>query len=109
MSESKHTKGPWHVGNFTDDHVKDNIIITGPKETYEGDKRIFDGPPIVHPCMGIMGTSIAQAEANARLIAVSPRMYDYIAEMAEWGSNEAKSILEEINDRTAIAAATKEN
>jgi hypothetical protein len=38
-----------------------------------------------------------QQNADARLIAASPRMYDYIAKRAEFGDIEAREILETIN------------
>lgn len=38
-----------------------------------------------------------ERQANACLIAASPRMYDYIAKQAKDGNDEAKSILEGIN------------
>ena len=47
-----------------------------------------------------------ETRANARLIAASPTMYDYLVERAQSGDARAASIVEDINAvRTAIAKA----
>ena len=49
-----------------------------------------------------------ETRANARLIAASPTMYDYLVERAQSGDARAASIVEDINAvRTAIAKATR--
>lgn len=68
----QHTPGPW--------------VVLGDNGYYD----IADdsGENYVCGCEGI------DNEANARLIAASPTMHDYIKKKAEQGCEEAKSILD---------------
>lgn len=42
--------------------------------------------------------SLAQAKANARLIAASPTMFEYIVRRASEGDSEAAAIVREVSD-----------
>lgn len=78
MNEPKFTSGPWEV-------CGDGVNVFAP----ETDTSITD---VVHPCT----TPIEEQEANARLIAISPRMYEYLEKQARDGDLEAQRIIEEV-------------
>lgn len=80
MSGVKHTPGRWtarrmHTGGFDifDERGRDVVTVYG----------------------GGVGTE--SREANARLIAASPAMYDYVASKADAGDEEALKIVEVIH------------
>lgn len=80
---AKFTPGPWAVGE-PNDFATSEIGVHSDKWC------------LLDMCMDIRDKSVDQ-EANARLIAASPTMYEYIVRRAEIGDSEAKSILETIN------------
>lgn len=82
-----HTPGPWFVHPYVNQQGRHNkakdvgpygvatAVVLGPFEQ-EWD---------------------AKAEANARLIAAAPRMYEFVASKASSGDTDALAILEQIN------------
>ena len=87
---AKHTPGPWiaqipNIGEdpFERDERGNQYWEIKPAEM------LFDGR--------YLDVTAWTSEANARLIAASPTMYEYIVRRAEIGDSEAKSILETIN------------
>lgn len=92
---SKHTPGPWVL-----DTIPTSVGIC---------HRIGPFPPrrpddvtVRHACLyadypSAFNPADEELEANARLMAASPRMYDFIARLAADGDNEAAEILESIH------------
>jgi hypothetical protein len=68
-----HTPGPWHWTKArTLQHLQNDV----------------------HSCFaGVSMPNKSEYEADARLIAACPTMYDYIAKKAEGGDAEAQSII----------------
>ena len=82
---SKHTPGPWVVvGNLTK-YVEARLVGGLIQEV------AACGPTMADEGYG------QQQEANARLIAAAPTMYEYIASSASNGCAEARKIMEAIN------------
>jgi len=81
-----HTKGPWEV--------KEDRVITSAIDEYGRRKELL-----------LTGVSLTagnhpdrkEAEANARLIAESPTMFEYITKKAKEGDDEAKQIVDKVN------------
>lgn len=74
----KHTKGPWRVcGGSTPSyigiHSTDGYVVYGLADRLDHKER---GKPIVAPSFEVQ-------RANARLIAKSPEMYDFVEAIAE--------------------------
>ncbi|MFA6046919.1 MAG: hypothetical protein WC718_18190 [Phycisphaerales bacterium] len=98
MSEQKHTPGPWQLSAATS--PGSTLLIWGKPGTGAPNSVIatvdhwLDGNPAEQD----------EASANARLIAASPTMYDYIARRAACGDEEAKRITEAIDAAVIIAA-----
>lgn len=88
---NKHTPGPWRVGvcgstagrNFSLLAKKKNgwVNILKSNNFHDSNTR----------------ATTEEAEANARLIAAAPTMYEYIASSASNGCAEARKIMEAIN------------
>ena len=76
--QAQHTPGPWHL------------------ECHTGEIRIF--PPSPERCgiAELNGTN-ETSQANARLIAAAPTMYEYIRKKAGEGDSEAVGIWEAVN------------
>ena len=85
---TKHTPGPWYVGSGT--HEGRNIYSVASVTDDEG----FTYQPIV---ASAEDDGIKCWDANARLIAAAPTMYEYIASSASNGCAEARKIMEAIN------------
>jgi hypothetical protein len=79
MNKAKHNTGPWDVEEPFAGR------LTGPSIWWNG---------ILLAQVAGLGTF---DHGNARLIAASPRMYDFIAKHAGHGDIEARSIIEGIN------------
>lgn len=77
--ETKHTAGPWRVGNG---HSWN--ILAG-ERTLIGSAH-FGG-------YTANAKERAEVDANARLIAASPMLYDYVQSKAKEGCNNAKEII----------------
>jgi hypothetical protein len=75
----KYTPGPWKVINRPE---SGKTIRVGLGKNFNDIAVIYDLPP-----------QTGQAEANARLIAASPILYEYALEQANNGCEKAKSIL----------------
>ena len=88
MNETKQTPGPWRAATeylYTEDGTDCiSVFSTGLPEAEKRPARA-------------QGDNAEQARANARLIAASPAMYDYLFELATSGDNKAASILAGIN------------
>ena len=84
---TKHTPGPWYVGSGT--YEGRNIYSTASVTDGEG----FTYQPVV----ATAEDEVACWDANARLIAAAPTMYEYIASSASNGCAEARKIMEAIN------------
>lgn len=71
---ARHTNGPWRfVGKFGAGWLVDpNIAV------------VYGGKPTGHDVDG---------ESNARLIAASPRMYDFIKHLADEGDADAAALI----------------
>ena len=85
---TKHTPGPWYVGSGT--YEGRNIYSTASVTDGEG----FTYQPVVATAED---DGVACWDANARLIAAAPTMYEYIASSASNGCAEARKIMEAIN------------
>lgn len=85
---TKHTPGPWYVGSGT--YEGRNIYSVASVTDDEG----FTYQPIV---ASAEDDGIKCWDANARLIAAAPTMYEYIASSASNGCAEARKIMEAIN------------
>ncbi|MCS7821924.1 hypothetical protein N0019_26590 [Pseudomonas aeruginosa] len=84
MSKQSHTPGPWEIERYSDGLIQ---IVGGIRAVSDHEEHV---------------TTVVEAvtrgdEANARLMAASPRMYDFIARLAADGDNEAAEILESIH------------
>lgn len=84
----EYTKGPWYVGSGT--YEGRNIYSVASVTDDEG----FTYQPIV---ASVEDDGIKCWDANARLIAAAPTMYEYIASSASNGCAEARKIMEAIN------------
>ncbi len=84
-----HTKGPWKLLRTPLNH--DNF-----RDSIGTDKRIIAWTLRHYPGVPRTENSAEIDQANARLIAACPRMYDYIAKRAALCDNEAREILEVI-------------
>ncbi len=71
---SKHTPGPWHYMAGTHSH-------------YDS-----EGKAIAR-VYGPRGIDCSRRDANARLIAIAPEMYDYIASAASNGCADAQRLI----------------
>ena len=84
--KTKHTPGPWLIsGSMTrsiEARISDDLI----------QEVAACGPTLADNGYG------QQQEANARLIAAAPVMYSLLEKRAECGDDEAKAILEEIDN-----------
>lgn len=91
---SKHTPGPWEVshGGHGSPHgfVIDEYFVLN--RTVADDVAI--AADIVDPATQM------PSEANARLIAAAPTMYDFVQHAADHGDANAKAILEAIHGRS---------
>ena len=94
---SEHTPGPW---------VAICCDVTGERPVGDSGIRYWYVDPVgeyrgsvcnVHAAEGIGGITIAERDANARLIAAAPIMYNFLASKAGCGDNEAIAIMEKIN------------
>ena len=85
---TKFTPGPWYVGSGT--YEGRNIYSVASVTDDEG----FTYQPIV---ASAEDDGIKCWDANARLIAAAPTMYEYIASSASNGCAEARKIMEAIN------------
>lgn len=107
--KNKHTPGPWEV--HEDPRFPFRISIRNSHETILGmDRTSFSTEQeTLSDCREGKGFSekngeaqlvregIANQEANARLIAASPTMYDYIKRQAWNGDKEARKLIETID------------
>ena len=85
---TKFTPGPWYVGTGT--YEGRNIYSAASVTDDEG----FTYQPVVATAED---DGINCWDANARLIAAAPTMYEYIASSASNGCAEARKIMEAIN------------
>lgn len=83
-----YTPGPWHVGTAHEDPQFQSVLD-------ERDRCLADIS--FHKHTDTYYPFRAESEANARLIAAAPRMYELIAKLAKGGDAEAISILESIH------------
>lgn len=77
----QHTQGPWEVDGIEITYGGQGICLMGEPAQYAGD----------------FARMLPNYEANARLIAASPTMYEYVAKRAAGGDTEAATIMEEIH------------
>lgn len=90
MSAFKGTRGPWEVVE-NPDSGGGGTVISNAASIYSDDETY-----VADVYRGYVGSEIVthdQQLANARLIAASPRMYDYIAVRARAGDKEAQEII----------------
>lgn len=90
---SNHTAGPW----FADE--AGNIWRRHPEELCQNGGRVAGDAPLAVVYKGFYheGAVGFPVHANARLIAASPTMFDYIIARSALGDAEASAILESIN------------
>lgn len=86
-----HTKGSWQV--LPEECDKPYIRIRG--TALGGRYKIANVLTPVYD--GVAAREAQETRANARLIAASPTMYEYIERRAEAGDSDAAAILEAIN------------
>ena len=89
MTQAQHTPGPWELVHVPSSINDDN------SQTIEHWKVEGDGWEIYNTAF--MPVSREEREANARLIAAAPTMYEFIASSASNGCAEARKIMEAIN------------
>lgn len=105
---SAHTLGPWyycgsdpcpHTGRFNEIYASDRgSIFKHTKEELPGDIHDSDGLSIISAVWHNDSTAgLYCTPANARLIAASPTMREYIERKAADGDVEARKILEAID------------
>jgi hypothetical protein len=88
----KHTQEKWFIDPATDGRSRGFIRCErGVTETNRG---------IAICRVNETGIGYSEAQANAKLIAAAPTMYEYIEARAAYGDSEAKAILENINARS---------
>lgn len=87
--QGKHTPGPWRVG---EGGMPSRLNVWAGAAYQIAQVKRFPAADDVRQIQ-----ADAEAEANARLIAAAPRMYDRIVQLAASGDAEANSILEQIN------------
>lgn len=92
MSKSKHTPGPWKVKHSESKNAY-NIIGTLLGSKYKIARLPYFSYDLLPKYSS--GNKI-EAEADAKLIAASPRMMDYIIKKASEGCKEADLILKDI-------------
>lgn len=99
---SKHTPGPWVH------HAEDNIITTN------GGKLILEWTARSNHILS-GGMSVAERDANARLISAAPELLEALILMVRTHDEPAESLLQEMREqkwleqaRAAIAKATGE-
>ena len=85
MSTHKHTPGPWKFGKELTARSVEWLV------SFDAGSK-GRGIAIAETCAGS-----GNEDANARLIAASPTMYDYLVERAQSGDARAASIVEAIN------------
>lgn len=82
-AKTAHTPGPWKLKRSANDEIIGVILGSDDNLVATTGYRVVPGE--------------CEDDANARLIAASPRMYDYIEKRAAEGDTEAASILEGIH------------
>lgn len=87
MTAFKGTPGPWQLSSESPTIIKQDMSLIGLP-----DGGVLIGSACGHESSGFFPTN-EQAISNARLIAASPRMYDYIAVKARAGDKEAQEII----------------
>ena len=90
MSDFKGTRGPWEVVENPDSGGGDTAISNAASIYSECETYVAD---VYRGYVGSENVTAATQSANARLIAASPRMYDYIAVRARAGDKEAQEII----------------
>lgn len=70
----KHTPGPWFLGTYTD-HKPDADRGDWCGEIYSKEGKIYHGP---------FSFQSVPIEANARLMAAAPEMFDELHHVADW-------------------------
>lgn len=93
MTKSTHTPGPWAAAAAPSGIV--GWPVVGPNG------RMICDVSIINRCgnapLDQFSAYYDECEANARLIAASPTMFDYIARRAAAGDSDAAAILEKIH------------
>lgn len=87
MTAQKHTPGPWFIHPDVD-HPYEIQIAAGPLDD-EGCPEVW-----VAECFG--GLSDGEREANARLIAASPSLYEFVSRKASEGDEDAARLIANI-------------
>jgi hypothetical protein len=92
-----HTPGPWKhadrwgdFGNGGQPHADAPI---GQASRFSYAVADDDGFVVAHCCNPLITMDAERSEANARLIAACPNMYDYVKMMADGGCENAKKII----------------
>lgn len=89
---TKHTPGPWVVFNSVHEDQEVAGVTSQAEEHMDSDG---DGADICEMAnAGYLGR--AQVEANARLIAAAPRLYDFVHSCAKLGQENAEELLKEL-------------
>lgn len=92
--ESKHTPGPWKIA-WPDWDDEWEFYHDPDAGDYEGSASI-DGEgwsQLAKVTVMVNGEEDEAGKANARLIAASPTMYEYIARKAQEGDTDAQAII----------------
>ena len=92
---SKHTPGPWSVGEVS--HKKQRVDIDSLHADQTVGHQTWRGLARAYGCEDMPAEGTAAMLANARLIAAAPTMYEYIILSASKGCATAKKIMEAIN------------
>lgn len=85
---NKHTPAPWKVEKFN--NGKKTIIMS----QYDHIAEVFKTGTSGHAANGY---NVEKQESNARLIAASPLMYEYITRKAKEGDKEAQEIIKTLD------------
>jgi len=81
---SKHTPGPWHVG------VVEKMEVLSD----HGRLRLEPGGTTLYPICKVVMFDREEDEANARLIAAAPEMYEALRELLDCDEDAPKSVCE---------------
>ena len=90
-----HTPGPWRVKQTGFTYFRDLTILG---EDWHGEETPIAAALVrnaLHP-YGRADKARSEIEANARLIAAAPTMFDYLTMLAFRGDNEAHEIISKI-------------
>lgn len=94
---NKHTPGPWHVEDDGFGHLS---VRSGNARDIGRGTVLYIASEVGGLRRGPNFEDRSEQQANARLIAAAPTMYDFVQLSADHGDYNAKAILEAIHGRS---------